>query len=918
MRIDPYYYKQPQLSFVEELRKPLHVQKPEWFGSRELKAGEVSAAGAFLVNSFPDEEKLLETAVEDFEKFLRVFEAEGHRYPIRLLQGQTDCFEAYRIRVKEDMCVLEAADTEGIRRALIYLEDEMQRREGAVLPLGEISRKPVIRTRITRGFFSPTNRPPKNQDELWDEVDYYPEEYLNRLAHDGTNGLWIYTHFKELLPSSCFEEYGENWEKRIAKLRKVVDKCRRFGIKVYVFGVEPSGLKDKMAARYREATGYLSWGDSYTICPHTEQGANYIIETTRKLFELVPELGGVIDITDGERVTTCSGWPGHHSCPRCSQYTQGEVLAHTIDLFKEGIRRAGSDAEFISWTYGHRDWELEDIKDYVRHAPEDVMLMENFEDAGYAKQLGKTRQAIDYWLSYVGPSQMFEGAAQTALETGKHMFAKMQVCCSHELATVPYIPVPGILFDKYAGARKYGVEGIMQCWFFGNYPSLMSKAAGELSFMEDFSDKEKFLEHLAGIYYGGKAKEAAAAWKHFERGYRDYPLNIMFSYYGPMHDGVVWELALEPKDTSLPRSWQLVDKPDGDRIGECLQTGHTLREAVILSENMRREWSLGMGALPDNGPEEQRSVAEALEILFASGNNILRFYELRRALAVGDTQARAAEDAAGQEASVAVGQETSEAVSGGDSDAIVLQAMEDIVDAETDNSIYMAALCEKDSRLGYHSEAEGYKFFPEKLFDRAEKLKQLKDTEFFRVRQRIAEGNEPFSWYLGKEGPGYQMKKGAIEAAFFETIADQGAFRVSYDEENIYVELQGAKGTSFRLHFEYELLWPAPGIIVEDGKIRLTLRALTHQSVFGEKIGQELDKYKLLASEPEQGHYLLAVSRAKCGWRKDTPLRLMIAANEVSWIYDEDPVHTLGKNEISPGEFGWLRPDGAASENCGS
>lgn len=877
-RIDPYFYKQPSLSFIEELRKPLHTEKPKWFGRRELREGEVSVRGAFLVNEFSDEEKLLETAVEDFRKFLSVFEVEGERYPIKLVHRQTESFEAYHIRVEQDGCILGAGDTEGIRRGLIYLEDEMQRREGAILQLGEISRKAVIRTRITRGFFSPTNRPPKNQDELLDEVDYYPEEYLNRLVHDGINGLWIYTHFKELLPSECFEEYGKDWEKRIEKLRRVVDKCRRYGIKVYVFGVEPSALPPEMAEKYSDAVGYPGWNGAYTICTHTERGRRYCIEMTQKLFELVPRLGGIIDITDGERVTTCSSTKKMCRCPRCSKYTRAQVLAYNTELFREGMRRAGSDGEFISWTYHHREWEKDEIREYVRLAPRDVMLMENYEDAGYEMQLGKMRQAIDYWLSYVGPSQMFEGAAETALETGKHMFAKLQVCCSHELATVPYIPVPGILFDKYAAARKYKMEGVMQCWYFGNYPSLMSKAAGELSFMEDFSNKGQFLEHLAGIYYGGRAKEAVRAWTYFEEGYKNYPVNIMFSYYGPMHDGVVWELALQPRDTSLPRSWQLVDRPDGDRIGECLQSGHTLREAVVLSQNMLQEWIHGMDALPDNGPEEQRNVAEALKLLFVSGRNILRFYELRSNLAKGTQEAEK-----------------------------ILNAMEEIVEEEIVNSLKMAALCEKDSRLGYHSEAEGYKFFPEKLLNRAEQLRKLKKTEFVEIRQNMAEGKPLLPWFQGGNGPGYSLVRGDIQNAVFENIADQGAFRMSYDKEKLYVELKGKAGISFQLQFEYEPMWPAPGIVIEEGRIRLANSALTHQSIFGDRIERELGKYELVSAEQEMGHYLLSISREKCGWTEDRPLRVRIAAGEVSWIYDEEPVHTLGKSEASPGEFGWLR-----------
>ena len=878
--IDPFFYQQPPLLFVDELRKPLHMKKPEWFGRTALKAGEVSATGAFVINEFPDGENLLETALHDFQVFLNVHEIAGTQFPVKLIKGKTECFEAYHIQVNSDACILEAEDTEGIRRALVYLEDEMLRREGAILPMGQVTRKPMIRTRITRGFFSPTNRPPKNQDELLDEVDYYPEEYLNRLAHDGTNGLWIYTHFKDLLPSNYFSEYGKEWEKRITKLRKVVEKCRRYGIKVYVFGVEPASLKGEMAKKYSDAIGcYVDWSDSYTLCSYSERGANYCIEATQKLCELVPNLGGIIDITLGERVTNCSTAPDHSQCPRCRYHTKGEVLAHTADLLKEGIRRAGSNAEFISWTYGHRDWEQKDINDYVSSAPGDVMIMENFDDAGYYPQLGKTRKAIDYWLSYAGPSQMFEEASQIATDTGKHMFAKMQVCCSHELASVPYIPVPGLLFDKYTGARRNQVEGVVQCWFFGNYPSLMSKAAGELSFTQDFASKKQFLLHLAGIYFGNEAPNAVSAWEYFESGYRNYPLNIMFSYYGPMHDGIVWELVLLPQNTSLPRNWMLVDKPDGDRIGECLQAGHTLEEAVILLERMKCEWHKGLELFPENGPQEQRSIAEALSILLSSGQNIMRFYQLRNSL---------------------------ESVSKDIDTEVILEEMEGIVDQEICNSQKMILLCEADSRLGYHSEAEGYKFFPKKLSDRIDKLKRLREIDFSQVRQKLAEGKNLFSEYYAEECPRYHMVKGNVSNATYTAIADQAEFRVSYDEEKIYVELKGNKNTNYRLYFEFQLMWPAPGIRIENGKLGFHPLWASYQGVYGDKIQDELSKYEL--EEISNGHYILVISREKAGWTDDKPLKLMIAANDVSWVFEDEPVHTLGKNEISPGEFGWLLP----------
>lgn len=880
VRIDPFFYKQPPLLFIDELRTPIHTRKPDWFGRTALCEGEVPAKGVYIDNQFPDEEKLLETVVADLNLFFQVHEIAGNRYPIRLVKQETECFEAYRIVVDEECCTIEAEDTEGIRRGLIYVEDEMLRREGAILPVGEIARKPVIKARITRGFFSPTNRPPKNQDELMDDVDYYPDEYLNRLAHDGTNGIWIYCHFKELLTSDYFPEYGKDFAKRIAKLRRVVDKCKRYGVKVYVFGVEPSGMVPELAKYHEEALGGTALNDWRFICTSTEIGQNYSIEMTQRLMEQVPDLGGIIDITCGERPTTCVSLPPACECPRCKSQDKGKILARNVDLFKEGMRRAGSKAEFVSWTYGHKVWEMDEIKDYVRNAPSDVALMQNFEELGYAEQLGKIRQARDYWLSYVGPSQMFIEAAETAVAEGKRNYAKMQVCCSHELATVPYIPVPGILFEKYAGAYKYKVEGVMQCWYFGNYPSLMSKAAGELSFMDEFTDKEQFLMHLAGIYYGAKAAEAVEAWKYFEDGYKNYPINVMFGYYGPMHDGVVWDLALLPRDYALSRSWRLMDKPDGDRIGECLQSGHTLSEAVELTGYIQKDWQKGMEVLPENGPKEQRYVAEALHILFASGHNILRFYELRRMLGEGS-----------------------------DRPWEVLKEMEAIVDLEIENSQKMIPLCREDLRLGYHSEAEGFKFFPEKLEDRIGKLEKLKAEEFAEVRKNLAEGKAPLSWYLGQEGPSYRLIKGAVEKASFTPVGEKCKFRASFDEDNLYVELEGSSDIKYKLYFEYELMWPAPGIEIENEAIRLTNPSVTHQSVFGEKIKQELDKYQIMRTDMNGERILLTISREKAGWTKDRPLRARIEADGVSWIEEDEPCHTLGKADTSPGEFGWFLPE---------
>ena len=145
---DPFKYRQPEMTFTKELAKPLHTEIPPRWNEAPLAEGEADFSTLYLDIEFTDE--LLETAYEDFNKFINVMQINvcksGKR--IHIKKGTTECFEAYIIRISADACEIIAEDTEGIRRALVYIEDEMLRREGARLPIGEIKRKPHITARV--------------------------------------------------------------------------------------------------------------------------------------------------------------------------------------------------------------------------------------------------------------------------------------------------------------------------------------------------------------------------------------------------------------------------------------------------------------------------------------------------------------------------------------------------------------------------------------------------------------------------------------------------------------------------------------------------------------------------------------------------------------------------------------------------
>jgi len=901
VKLDPFFSDQPPLSFLDDLKSPVHSECPAGFGVREKAEGEIDVSGLYLDSDFPDPDGLLETIYDDFTRFLLTTKVFGMKVPVRIVEAETPTFEAYRVNVTAEAVTIETADTEGARRALVWIEDELRRREGAYLPAGTVERIPHMHARITRCFFSPINRPPKYGDELSDDIDYYPDEYLNRLMHDGANGVWIYTRFSDLVESSYLTHYGKGREARIEKLNRVIAKCARYGIGVYIFAIEPVALTDEEAEKYPEAAGAHVYGGRRTFCTNTQFGKDFCEEAGRRLFESAPGLAGYISITYGERSTSCSSAYRECDCPRCKDIAPGLVLSQAVDALTAGMKKAKPSAKLVSWTYGHRVWEMEDILEYVRHAPDGVALMQNFDDMGYEDQLGKMRQAVDYWLSYIGPSELFRLTAEEAKANDREMFAKMQVCCSHEVASVPYVPVPGIIYKKYKGAHDLGVTGVMQCWYFGNYPSLMSKAAGELAF-EDFSrGEEAFLESLAAIYWGqSRAKTVVRAWRYFERSYRLYPMNVMFSYYGPMHDSVVWELQLKPKNFSLPRTWQTLDPTDGDRICEALLEGHTLTEAITLTGRMVTFWNAGLKELEkltdlDAERRGQVSVAMTLGVLFSGGHDILEFYDFRDKIGHGEKPAE------------------------------YLDAMKAIVNRAIRQSISMKALCAADGRLGYHSEGEGYKFFAKKLDYRIESLKKLLETEFPEVEERIAKGLAPLAYYEGEEEgiPHCQMSGNGIENAEWAKLTDgKAAFRVAYDEKTLTIDLSAPYTCDFLLTPEFKLLWTEVSVNFKpDGSKTHYHSALMYHSLFGERAEKNLARWNVEVLDGEGTNLRITLDRKDIAWDGVTPMKLRVAAmpeagmlvpgqedRGILWNVEENPVVTLGKNEDSPCEFGWLMP----------
>ena len=630
-------------------------------------------------------------------------------------------------------------------------------KQGAALPASVTEGKtPWLRNRISRCFFGPIKRPPFNRDELADDVDYYPDEYLKRLAREGVNGLWLTGELRELAETS-FTKRDPLADRRMAKLNRTVGKCAKYGIKTWLFMIEPKivPMDDPLCREHPELfsqpTRYRG-RDCMVMCSSKPACRRYLEESARDVFSRVPGLGGFINISHGERTTSCLSYlyatndcTGHYKCPLCTKIPPWQVHCQTLGALAAGMKAANPDAEAITWPYHSMPLptRAEWVKGLADHVPPNCIFQYNFESGALKEQLGKVRCGGDYWLSWEGPSGNFLEMANRVLAKESRLSAKIQVGCSHEVATVPFVPAPGLLYRKFRAMKKVGVTDAMMCWYFGNYPGVMNKAAGYLAY-EDFDaeGEDAFLLRLAQDDWGGESQRVVRVWQALAEGYRNYPMSNCFQYYGPVHAGIAWPLYPDVSAKSLEPTWEPYRAMSGDVVGECLEN-HTLDEALSLLrratdafDSVRGDVDALAKAVAGNREREgDVRVMRALAIQFAAAREVLAFYAARRDRSI----------------------------------AGMCAALEESRRLTRE----MLPLAEADSRLGFHSEAESHLYHPALLKWRLDALERA-ERRLAEIRRIIeAEGAWPLSEFESA-APTFPVRVDADGNRFIEGRALHG------------------------------------------------------------------------------------------------------------------------------------------------
>ncbi len=578
-------------------------------------------------------------------------------------------------------------------------------------------KKPI---KIWRSAYSHMGALEKKGNDLHGEtvtsIEVYSDEVLSSIADAGFNGIWIYGILKDIVPSKYFSEFGRNSSVHIKNVNRLIDRAAKYGVKVYLLMQPPRAVdaESDFWAHHKDIGGGMTSilsddGVPMTLrslCTSTDQVKNFLFDSSAAIAQSFPDLGGVILITASEYPSHCIGRTGRVidakggvqdipvTCSRCRKRSAASVVSEIITLVRNGIRSCSSDIDLIAWNWSWSSFYEKPYREILALLPDDIIIMSGFERGGRKQILGKERPIDEYSLSYPGPSDTIQLTAGILSKRKMRLAAKLQIGTTHELATVPNIPVIGTLYEKVAALRKMGIRDFLGSWSFGNMLSANTSAFNFFMDMKDLPDRNTALKRFAAYYFPGCRPDfVVEGWNAFSRAMDYYPFSLSFLYSGPLNYTLAYPLNFLPvSDKPSGRSWLMDHR--GDNLDSSL-LDFSIEEVIsalqLLSENWRKGVDLfnkGLEGLDIPHAREERDTAGVCYHVFRSALNTYRVYQLRKNFSPNNEG-----------------------------------TYKKILRDELENLEAVLPVIKRDKRFGFHSEAQDYMFSADTVQKKMENLR---------------------------------------------------------------------------------------------------------------------------------------------------------------------------------------------------
>jgi len=565
--------EEPTFHRIKQMVLPYHTGAPaQRLVGEPAGVGETGIDRSWMIHYAPDPDRILSTVAVDLQKFLD----KRAGIPIKLVdRPSSGAARAIELRISKKPAFLEAIDTEegyrvnvgpdsiqiigrsprGVMRGVYYIEEKMRFRGAACLQQGKTTRNCKFRRRIsTIGGIV----------ELGLSETSHPLPYVNgvlqQLSRHGFNAIWIIVNVEDaVFDSRVFPELNDpETPRRFERLRDVVDRARRYGIDVLVYYMSNYNhpVPESFYEKHPDCRG-TDWGNA--MCTSNPQVRRYLEETTRKMFEAVPGLGGLIVIFDTEGFRSCAMGVHRTQCPRCRHRTSEEIVLELLQCLYRGMRAGNPQAEMIAWSYRitPEAW----VNTVISQFPKGMILEAGFSQGTLIERGGIKHITPDYNITSIGPPALFVEQYDIARAHGNPVIAKTESAASQEFLCVPYIPCMEQWYRRIAKISQFDLDGLFATY---NHYGYTNSRPVDIMLWNSWSDPPPFdqlLEQIITRDFGSHTiAHVRRAWQHVTRAIRNYPYSnwVSRSAGGPIHKGPSQPLWLgEGIKTANPwRAWQ--------------------------------------------------------------------------------------------------------------------------------------------------------------------------------------------------------------------------------------------------------------------------------------------------------------------------------------------------------------------------
>jgi len=533
--------------------------------------------------------------------------------------------EYHILAVSDSLITLTAGYPMGIVRGLYALETLAESVGGPYIPFETRRRRPAFDARYIYSYCGLYGTPLDVDTRI-----SFPDELLRAYSRVGANGVWLQGVLYTLIRFPFDPEISAGYEQRQERLRELIARCRRYGLKVYLYINEPRAMPLAFFDNYPELKGFERPNhDGFaSMCTSVPAVQNYVRDSITELCTACPGLGGFFTISVSENQTNCYSHSTQEAqtCPRCAARRREEVVAEINSIIADAAHAVDPLIKTVVWTWGWRGFGDEARLRAIRLLSKNCILQSTSEEGLDIDIAGIHSNVVDYTMSQIPPAAQSVENWKEAAASGHRTSAKVQLNTTWEGSTAPYIPVYENLIRYMQNLRNAGVENLQLSWTLGGYPSENLRIASAFFFDEECENcKPVGYDDILRAAYGSDADAAKRAVTKFCKAFANFPFSVQTLYTAPQNGGPSNLLYSRPTGlTATMTCWTYDD----------LERWRSFYPADVFEAQfgkLAHGWQEGLQELSDMKSCEFLDVSRICGALFSATYNQIQFVRLRDA-----------------------------------------------------------------------------------------------------------------------------------------------------------------------------------------------------------------------------------------------------------------------------------------------